>query len=91
MNFFAKVFILPKPAVLDPQGKAVVSGLKSLGFAETEDVRVGRYIEMRLSADTIDAARERVDSMCSRLLANEVMETYRFDIEEVAASGGRAA
>jgi phosphoribosylformylglycinamidine synthase PurS subunit len=82
VNFLAKVFILPKPAVLDPQGKAVVSGLASLGFEEIQDVRVGRYIELRLSADTATAAGERVDSMCSRLLANEVMETYRLEIEE---------
>ncbi|HEY7268248.1 MAG TPA: phosphoribosylformylglycinamidine synthase subunit PurS, partial [Dehalococcoidia bacterium] len=68
--------------VNDPQGLTVADGLRSLGFTEVEGVRAGKYIEVRLSADSADAARTRVDAMCDRLLANPIIESYRFDVEE---------
>ena len=77
----AKVIVTPKPVVNDPQGITVRQGLASLGFGEVADVRVGKYIEVQLDAKTEREARERVDSMCRQLLANHVIEDYRFEIE----------
>lgn len=77
----ARIVVTPKPAVNDPQGVTVRQGLAALGFGEVSDVRIGKYIEVRLDASNEREARERVDSMCKRLLANHVIEDYRFDVE----------
>lgn len=79
----ARVVVTPKPVVSDPQGLTVKQGLRSLGFAEVEDVRVGKYIEIRLAADSHQQARERVQEMCRKLLANHLIEDFRFDVEPV--------
>lgn len=81
MRFIAKVYVTPKAAVLDPAGKAVASSLAALGYTEVEDARLGKYIEVHLTAAGKDVARERVTEMCRRLLANEVIEEFRFDVE----------
>ena len=80
----ARVLVVPKPVVNDPQGVTVKQGLNALGFGEVADVRVGKYIEVRLdgSSGSAEEARRRVDEMCRQLLANQVIEDYRFDIEE---------
>lgn len=77
----AKVIVTPKPVVNDPQGITVRQGLATLGFGEVTDVRVGKYIEMRLEASSEREARERVEAMCRQLLANHVIEDYRFEVE----------
>ena len=77
----ARVIVTPKPVVNDPQGLTVKQGLRSLGFPEVEDVRVGKYIEIRLEADSHQQARERVEEMCRKLLANHVIEDFRFEVE----------
>lgn len=77
----AKVYVTLKKGILDPQGKAVKSSLASLGFQEVEDVRVGRYLEVRLEDLPRDTLEERVREMCQRLLSNPVIEDYRFEIE----------
>lgn len=76
----AKVTITLKPGVLDPQGKAVQQALHHLDFAEVTDVRMGKYIELELSGMTAPQARERVEQMCKKLLANTVIESYQFEI-----------
>ena len=76
----ALIYVTLKPSVLDPQGKAVRGGLHSLGFMETEDVRVGKYIELTLAGTDRDQAEARVRQMCEKLLANTVIEQYRFEI-----------
>ena len=81
----ARVIVTPKPVVNDPQGVTVRQGLATLGFAEVSDVRVGKYIEVRLEVTSEREARERVDAMCRQLLANHVIEDYRFDIERDGA------
>jgi len=79
----AKIYIRLKQGVLDPQGKAVLSGLKSLGFEGLEDVRVGKLIEIKLSPNiTPEKARQEVAEMCRKLLANTVIEDFSFDIEQ---------
>ena len=76
----AKVFITLKEGVLDPQGKAVHHSLASLGFDALEDVRIGKYIELRLRDALSDKdAEKEVRKMCEKLLANEVIENYRFE------------
>ena len=77
----AKIIVTPKPVVNDPQGITVRQGLASLGFTEISDVRVGKYIEVDLQAASEQEARERVEAMCRQLLANHVIEDFRFDIE----------
>jgi phosphoribosylformylglycinamidine synthase subunit PurS len=77
----AKVIVTPKPVVNDPQGLTVKQGLRSLGFDEVEDVRVGKYVEIRLEAESEGQARERVEQMCRKLLANHVIEDFRFELE----------
>jgi phosphoribosylformylglycinamidine synthase len=76
---------MPKPVVNDPQGTTVRQGLNALGFGEVADVRVGKYIEVRLDGSSVEEARRRVDEMCRRLLANQVIENYRFEVEEPPA------
>ncbi len=80
-DYVARVHVTLKSTVNDPQGLTIADGLRSLGFDEVAAVRAGKYIEVRLSAATQEAARDRIDAMCDRLLANPVIETYRFDIE----------
>jgi phosphoribosylformylglycinamidine synthase len=80
----ARVYVTPKRGILDPQGKAVQQGLHALGFVEVGDVRVGKYLEMRLKDVGRDAGAERVRAMCERLLANKVIEDYRVEVDEEA-------
>ena len=77
----ARVIVTPKPVVNDPQGITVRQGLATLGFREVSDVRVGKYIEVTLDVATEHEARQRVEAMCKQLLANHVIEDFRFDIE----------
>jgi phosphoribosylformylglycinamidine synthase len=76
----AIVIVTPKPVVNDPQGVTVKQGLASLGFSEVSDVRIGKYIELKLEGSSEHEARERVEAMCRQLLANHVIEDFRFDI-----------
>lgn len=80
----ARVYVTPKAGVLDPAGKATERGLHALGFAEVHDVRLGRYITMELDGDPTDVTA-RLDDMCRQLLANGVIEDYRFEIGESGA------
>ena len=77
-----KIFVRLKEGVLDPQGKAVERSLHSLGYQEVQDVRVGKYIEISLDAPSRPAAEARIREMCDKLLANPVIEDYRFEIQE---------
>ncbi len=72
---------MPKRGVLDPQGKAICSSLHALGYGEVDDVRMGKYIELRLEPGGGEgSAAERVRAMCERLLANGVIEDFRFEL-----------
>jgi phosphoribosylformylglycinamidine synthase len=76
-----KVFVSLKSGVLDPQGKAIERSLHALGFPEVKDVRAGKYIELELEGESRDTAESRIREMCDKLLANPVIEDYRFEIE----------
>jgi phosphoribosylformylglycinamidine synthase len=80
-GLLARVYVTPKRGILDPQGKAVQQALHVLGFAEVADVRVGKYVELRLRDLEVAAAGERVQAMCQRLLANGVIEDFRVEID----------
>lgn len=76
----AKVYVTLKAGVLDPQGKAVEQALHALGFGEVGGVRIGKYLEIALNGGTREDAEKRVRQMCEKLLANMVIEEYRFEI-----------
>ena len=88
MKYRADIRVTLKPGVFDPQGAATAKALATLGFGEVEDVRIGRYLKLRLEASDEAVAREHVAAMCERLLANPVIERYEFTLlspdEEVA-------
>ena len=80
--FLARVYVTLKPAVNDPQGLTVMGGLHSLGYAGVSDVRVGKYLEIRLHAGDEQEAEGAVAEMCDQLLANPVIEDFRFTLEQ---------
>ncbi|KEF36246.1 phosphoribosylformylglycinamidine synthase, purS protein [Schinkia azotoformans MEV2011] len=82
--FKVKVFVTLKESVLDPQGAAVKNSLHSMSYNDVTDVRIGKYLELTLDQNTKDV-EQTVKEMCDRLLANPVIEDYRYEIEEVVA------
>ena len=78
----AKIHVTLKPGVNDPQGLAITGGLHSLGFGGVQEVRAGRYLEVRLNSRDKSAAEQEVEQMCQKLLANTVIETYRFELAD---------
>ncbi|PTM57463.1 phosphoribosylformylglycinamidine synthase subunit PurS [Desmospora activa] len=80
----ATITVRLKSSVLDPQGSAVKGSLHSLGFAEVENVRIGKTLEVWLDSADAAVAREQVEAMCQQLLANPVIENYEFQLEEGA-------
>jgi phosphoribosylformylglycinamidine synthase PurS subunit len=76
-----KVFITPRTGILDPQGRAVESSLKSLGFEGLASVRVGRYVTIDLDAASKAEAEAAVRQMCDQLLANPNIEDYHFEVD----------
>ena len=83
--FLAKVHIMPKPSILDPQGQAVAQALHKLGHKELKELRVGRYIELRLDMKEKAQAEKKVKDYCETLLANTVIESYDFELESLPA------
>ena len=87
-KYQASIYVSLKPSVLDPAGVAAESGLKQMGYKDVEQVRIGKYIEPRLSAANEERAREQLERICEQLLANPVIENYRFDLVEVNVEMG---
>ncbi len=83
MKFKANINVMPQKALLDPQGKAVTGSMKNIGLPEVENVRVGKHITLEIEADNINMAKEKVDTACKKLLANMIMETYDFQLEQL--------
>ncbi len=84
-RFRARVRVMPRSSILDPQGQAVSHALGELGFGGVGEVRVGRAVELLLDAASADAARADALQMCERLLANPVTEDYVLEGVEPAA------
>jgi phosphoribosylformylglycinamidine synthase subunit PurS len=80
-RFLAKIKVSLKPTVNDPEGNTIAGALSSLSFDGVQGVRAGKYFEVTIEASGKKKASKLVDEMCSRLLANPVIETYQFEIE----------
>lgn len=85
-KYHARIYVTLRSSVLDPAGTAVESGLKQMGYTEVESVRIGKYIEMQLTAEDELQAKQHLDEMCDRLLANTVIENYSFELTEMATA-----
>jgi phosphoribosylformylglycinamidine synthase PurS subunit len=79
--YLAKVYITLKPTVNDPQGLTIKGALHNLGFTSVEDVRAGKYIEVRIKENNLAKAEEQANEMCRKLLANPVIENYVLEVE----------
>ncbi|EFM10748.1 phosphoribosylformylglycinamidine synthase, purS [Paenibacillus curdlanolyticus YK9] len=77
----ATVYVTIKENVLDPQGTAVQGALHTMGFAEVGSVRIGKYLELELDTNDKAEAEVQLKAMCEKLLANTVVEDYRFELE----------
>jgi phosphoribosylformylglycinamidine synthase subunit PurS len=77
----ATVLVRPKRGILDPQGQAVESSLRQLGFS-VDEARVGRVVDLEVEATDPDAARAEVERMCEQLLANPLIESYEIELAE---------
>jgi phosphoribosylformylglycinamidine synthase PurS subunit len=76
-----RVYVTPRKGILDPQGRAVESSLHTLGFKNVSGVKVGKYILLEVDAATASEARAEAKKMCEALLANPVIEDYRFEVD----------
>ena len=81
MNFKAEIDIMPLPALLDPQGKAVSSNMKNIGLEEITNVRIGKHITLYVDATGTVQAEVKVTEACKKLLCNEIMEGFSFTLE----------
>jgi len=81
VNYSARVNVMLKDGIADPQGQTIERALPALGYAGIEDVRVGKLIELTLDAPDPQEARRRVLEMCEKLLANPVIESYEVTIQ----------
>lgn len=87
-KYQARIYVTLRPSVLDPAGTAVQSGLKHMGYDNVEQVRIGKYIELSLTAADETIAHAQLNRMCDQLLANPVIENYQFELTEVAVVMG---
>lgn len=83
-KFQAQIYVTLRPSVLDPAGTAVQSGLAHMGYSNVEQVRIGKYVELSLTAENESIAREQLDVICDQLLANPVIENYRIELQVLA-------
>lgn len=84
-SFRASIDVMPHDNLLDPQGKAVSGSMKNLGLPEITGVRIGKHITLHVEAADKKAAEAKVDEACKKLLANQIMEKYQFQVEEVGS------
>lgn len=83
MKFKAEIDVMPLDALLDPQGKAVTGSMKNIGLESIDGVRIGRHVRLFVEADSIADAEAMVEEACKKLLANQIMESYTFQVEQV--------
>ena len=84
--YTAKVYVTLKPTVNDPQGLTIRGALHTLGFSAVQEVRAGKYIEIKIEENDLEKARSEVQDMCKKLLANTVIENFRFDLEPLKSA-----
>jgi phosphoribosylformylglycinamidine synthase subunit PurS len=83
-TYQARIYVTLRPSVLDPAGAAVQAGIGQMGFANVKNVRIGKYVEVSLEATDEAAAHSELDTICAQLLANPVIENYRFEVVPAA-------
>lgn len=81
--YLVKVYVMYKQSVLDPQGEAVKGAVHRLGYSEIEDIRIGKYFEIKV-AKSKTKIETTIEEICDKLLANVVMESYHYEIQEVS-------
>jgi phosphoribosylformylglycinamidine synthase PurS subunit len=84
-RYTAEINVMPLKALLDPQGKAVTGSMKNIGLPEIRNVRIGKHITLELEAANREAAIIKVDEACKKLLANQIMESYEFELVEAVS------
>ncbi len=77
----ARVFVTLKPSVFDPQGRTIAEALHSLGYANVDDVRQGKYFELDLHTEEASAARKIAAEVADKVLANPVIESYKIEVD----------
>ena len=77
----AKIIVMPKRTVLDPQGKTVKHALESMSFTGIKDVRVGKFMEIEIEGATKEEVRRKIEEACHQLLSNPVIEEYSFEVQ----------
>jgi phosphoribosylformylglycinamidine synthase len=82
MKFKAEIDVMPLDALLDPQGKAVTNSMKNIGLAEIDGVRIGKHIRLFVEAANMGEAEQKVETACKKMLANQIMESYHFELTE---------
>ena len=81
--FKVKIYISLKKGVADPEGITIKDALYSLNYKEVEEVRVGKYIQLKIEGVDKDGVKEKVNQMCQKLLVNPLIEEYSYQIEEL--------
>ena len=76
-----KIYVTLKEGILDPQGKVVLHSLHTLGCTSVKDVRIGKYIEIKIGDLATEAIESQIKEICNKLLANPIIEDYRYEIE----------
>ncbi|MBM4174728.1 MAG: phosphoribosylformylglycinamidine synthase subunit PurS [Ignavibacteria bacterium] len=81
--FLAKIFITRRRSILDPQGKAVELGIKSIGLENISDVRIDKYIELKINDSVYASAVQSIEKVCNDLLANSHLEDFTYELIEL--------
>ena len=84
--FLAEVFVTLKPTVNDPPGISVMGAVQNLGFNSVVGVRIGKFLEIRLAETNRNKAEKLLEDMCQKLLANPVIEEYRYELKELSSA-----
>lgn len=82
-KFKAEINVMPLKALLDPQGKAVTGSMKNIGLPEIQNVRIGKHMSLEIDAADKESAQKKVETACKKLLANPIMESFEFTLEEI--------
>ena len=83
MKYKAEIDVMPLKALLDPQGKTVTASMKNIGLPEIQNVRIGKHISLEIEAPSKDVAKAKVEDACKKLLANQIMESFHFELTEI--------
>ncbi|MEC9209475.1 MAG: phosphoribosylformylglycinamidine synthase subunit PurS [Bacteroidota bacterium] len=83
MKFTAEIDVMPLKSLLDPQGKAVSASMGNVGLSEIENVRIGKHITLEIEAENKEIASTKVEEACTKMLCNQIMESYEFTLEAI--------